>query len=333
MWIAAALSLTIAPSFAFTDLGITSKFDSSEAKYINDEGVIVGTFADNLRQFRAFSWKQRVLKVLPKYPGFDSTSATGINNEGIIAINASSEINGAYMGTKSLALMLDKGKWTPIPPPKGYTDSHINGINNQGVAFGVFDFSSAIPNIDHPQVQLPEAFILSRGKLSLLGTGEVMAWNGFNVGVGRLIPTVMTGAGDSFQAISWKDGTRSSLSNGAAALGINDTGLKVGYLAMNGIPVQAVTFTDGKADKLPTAGSPSCANAVNLGEDIVGWSVFDGKRLACIWQDDICYDLNALVKLPTGWTLLDARSINKKGQIVGVAMSPAGQRAFLLTPR
>lgn len=43
-------------------------------------------------------------------------------------------------------------------------------------------------------------------------------------------------------------------------------------------------------------------------------------------------DLNGLIPRSAGWTLLDARGINDRGQIVGSGLHHGQKRAFLLTP-
>lgn len=82
-------------------------------------------------------------------------------------------------------------------------------------------------------------------------------------------------------------------------------------------------------------GSNSFAFDINNVGQVVGQAqLANGSFRAFIYSQatGIMSDLNALIP-SSGWTLLDAREINDKGQIVGFGINPSGlERAFLLTP-
>ncbi len=54
---------------------------------------------------------------------------------------------------------------------------------------------------------------------------------------------------------------------------------------------------------------------------------------AFLYHDGVMQDLNDLIDEHSGWTLIEARSINNHGQIVGDGEINGARRAFLLTPR
>jgi probable HAF family extracellular repeat protein len=53
---------------------------------------------------------------------------------------------------------------------------------------------------------------------------------------------------------------------------------------------------------------------------------------AFLWIDGALRDLNDFLPDEAGWTLLEARHVNNRGQIVGYGLLNGAERAFLLTP-
>jgi hypothetical protein len=53
---------------------------------------------------------------------------------------------------------------------------------------------------------------------------------------------------------------------------------------------------------------------------------------ATLWTNGTATDLNTLIPEGSGWTLLEARGVNARGQIVGTGVRNGDERAFLLTP-
>jgi hypothetical protein len=53
---------------------------------------------------------------------------------------------------------------------------------------------------------------------------------------------------------------------------------------------------------------------------------------AFLWIDGELRDLNDFIPPNEGWTLLEARHLNNRGQIVGTGLLDGEERAFLLTP-
>jgi hypothetical protein len=54
---------------------------------------------------------------------------------------------------------------------------------------------------------------------------------------------------------------------------------------------------------------------------------------AIVWENGVITDLNTLVATnPSGLYLLEAASINSRGEIVGVALANGAPHGFLATP-
>jgi len=83
-------------------------------------------------------------------------------------------------------------------------------------------------------------------------------------------------------------------------------------------------------------GSVSSAMCINGKDQIVGWAADVANEYRATLFDPSGsgnnIDLNTLVELPQGWLLSSAVGINDNGWIIGNAMTPDGERAFLLTP-
>jgi probable HAF family extracellular repeat protein len=74
--------------------------------------------------------------------------------------------------------------------------------------------------------------------------------------------------------------------------------------------------------------------AINSRGVVVGVSSkINGQSRAFLYSDGAMVDLNSLINPLAGWTLIAARDINNRGQIVGYGMLNGGYRAFLLSPQ
>jgi probable HAF family extracellular repeat protein len=106
----------------FTDVGTGT---ISGVFSINDSGVMVGGFLKcGLCQQLGFVFDGTTYTTLD-VPGSSFTSATGVNNQGTIAITAANS-NATYS-----AYTYDGTSYTRINPP-GYSNSYAGGINNLG---------------------------------------------------------------------------------------------------------------------------------------------------------------------------------------------------------
>jgi probable HAF family extracellular repeat protein len=121
------------------------------------------------------------------------------------------------------------------------------------------------------------------------------------------------------------------------ALAINNGDYLVGYLTTDLWFDRAYLYATGAVTELGTlGGNYSYALAINNSNVVVGGSFIDTNDTiyhAFVWDGSTMIDLNTLMDSSgAGWTLLDARAINDRGQIVGVGTLAGVRRAYLLTP-
>lgn len=145
-------------------------------------------------------------------------------------------------------------------------------------------------------------------------------------------------------AIKWVKGVRIDLGGlgytdqtGDWAAAINDAGWVAGFCAVANYESSGCVWHDGVIDELPplVPGSSSQALDINNSNVVVGFaSIPFSLGAALIWKNGVISDLNTLVKLPAGFTLEAAQSINDKGQILAYGVDPVQQRVrhFVLVP-
>lgn len=148
----------------------------------------------------------------------------------------------------------------------------------------------------------------------------------------------VTGRGDSNKAYLYRNGvlqTLGALPGGTLSegLSINATGEVVGYSDLD--PREggshAFHYANGVMRDLGGLGGNSRAWDINDSGQIVGQSdTLDNARHATLWNAGRVYDLSSLA--PAGWTLTNAVSINRYGQIVGnVTHGDVQSEGYLLT--
>ena len=214
-------------------------------------------------------------------------------------------------------------------------------------AVGINDFGWVLGRARHKGSAAEYAFLL-RGKQAQLlsGTGAVAVRpvainNQIAIGEGRYDEDGQSGV------VIW------SLEGGATALrsisspvdhvyasGLSAAGHITGayWAPLGGHNTQAYLWYQGRAQSLPTdPGHDSRGHSVNAAGQVVGTHCAPGQDIrgcrATLWEGGIRHDLNRMATPPAGHVLVDARSINDHGQIVGWMMSPSGRmHGFLLNP-
>jgi probable HAF family extracellular repeat protein len=152
-----------------------------------------------------------------------------------------------------------------------------------------------------------------------------------------------------YHAFLWTWGVLTDLGtlpggHNSVATFINDRSIVVGQSDSGtsaGNPLACLWDDRGQIHDLGTlpGGSNSTAFGINIFDYVVGSSNSQasgaGPR-AFVWtRRHGMQDLNALIPAGSGWTLLVAKGINVRGQIVGLGtVAASGQtHAFLLTPQ
>jgi uncharacterized membrane protein len=125
------------------------------------------------------------------------------------------------------------------------------------------------------------------------------------------------------------------------ASGLSSAGHVTGayWSPLDGHATHAYVWHQGQALPLQTdPGHDSRGHDVNAAGLVVGTQCMAGQDIrgcrASLWTQGVRQDLNELTSAPVGHVLVDARSINDQGRIVGWMMTPSGHmQGFLLTPR
>lgn len=100
--------------------------------------------------------------------------------------------------------------------------------------------------------------------------------------------------------------------------------------------IEAIREEGGQRAQLGTlGGSFSIAHGLNNRGEVVGGSLTQGdeKFHAFLFRDNRLYDINELLEPDGGWELIQAFSINNRGEILGIGSRSGNDRIVLLRPR
>ena len=209
----------------------------------------------------------------------------------------------------------------------GWDDGQANGINDLGQVAGFV--VSATQNVF-------DAFLCSNGVMTDIGVaGLDTAANAVN-NEGQIAGAVQDPATGIRHPAFYSDGMMTDLGTigGAGgegeALGVNDSGVVVGYCAAPAY-YHAFSWFNGVFTDLGTFGTQSwvesCACAISNSGLIVGWSALDsGETHAFIWS--AAGGMQDLGLLP-GATWAQAFGVNDAGQVVGWAAYTDAMHGFL----
>lgn len=304
------------------------------------------------------------LVLLPNLPGGSSSIALGINEAGTV-VGASTTPNTFY---ENATCWLD-GKAIDITG-LGISGAQARGINQSGSIVGYSDEidsnaflfnDGSLEILDSPgiccslAVNINDAgMICGNVPLTGIGTNTAVIWIDGQWEVlgslggqssyahdinehGQIVGSAWI-SGTQSRPFIWDEGVMSELPvpgglNGQfKATGINDHGTIIGqgeWLLFK--------WEDDELTLLEplTGGLLGYVNDINNEGVIVGKSYGDGftGSRACRWIDGAVENLNDLVEAEADWKMINAKAINNKGQIVGLAMNDDFEyRAYVLSP-
>lgn len=341
-------------NYSITDLS-TLGGTSSTACGVNDRGQITGKSALPSGQLHAFLWQDGVMTDLGTLPNLQFSEARAINNRGQVVgdstLTGKPPFNGAIW---------ENGGVTSLGALPGGTPSFAIGINNRGQIVG--GARTAGNSLVH-------AFLWQDGEMQDLGVLQTSdkqsvarAINSRDQVVGNSSLVIGDPPPAPNRAFLWEDGEMTDLGtlggDWAVAFGINDRGQVVGgsFTADGGL--HGFLWQDGAIADLGALGGTtngsqplltgscnlpthvgtlgttfSLANGINNRGQVVGRSIAaNGEDHAFIWSNGFMSDLNDQIPQASGWTLIEAESINGGGQIAGYGIVNGQTHAFLLTP-
>jgi len=357
-------------SFTITDLGMVGPAPG-QPFFISQSSLISGVTVVPGGPAHAAVWSNgKMGDIGTQGLGGANSLAFASNNRGQVvgqAETSSADPNGEdFCGFRSLGIrstnaaclpfVWQYGVMTPLPTLGGYNGA-ANSINDAGVIVGVAENTIPDATCPFPQKRQFKPVIWENGVVRELpvaggdqhGAALMMNQSGQAVGgSGECAPFQATTLINlqPLHALLWDEGTVTDLGNlggdghgfGNLALNINNLGDVVGNSDLAGNAVGHAflwTKTGGMRDLGTLPGDfISAGLGINDSEAVAGVSL-DGNfnPRAFYWQNGKMTDLNSMISGSTNLYLLLACSINSTGEIIGLAVDPAGAfHGFLATP-
>jgi probable HAF family extracellular repeat protein len=332
----------------------------SEAHGLNNKGSAAGQslVIDSNFPLHAFFWQKSKLVDLGTLGGQNSLVSVGnhtLNDQDTVvgySETSTPDPNGedfCTLGTSSICLPFAwSNEVLSALPTLGGNNGNAYGINNRGQIVG----QAEAPNSDacSPFAQQIDAVIWEHGVVQEIlppfgGTAaQALAINDKGQVVGQS-GCVATG---NFYAVLWEHGIPINLGSlggvgGNIPFDINNKGQVVGQSDLPGDTLhhaflwQKGVMTDlgSLSDALPT----SQAIGINNQGQVVGFSNDaagdDPSAVAVLWENGTITDLNTVIPAGSPLFLMEATSINDRGEIAGFGRlpnRPDEHRGFLLTP-
>lgn len=339
--------------YTVTEIGGVSAGNFYRAFGINNAGQVVGQYeTGDFGVSRAFLYSNGVLTDLGTLGG-SSSVALAINNSGVI-VGASQSNTGlqAFVYTAGAGM-------TNISPP-GYGSIAL-GVSDSGLVVGSYWNGNIGPwgftYQNGTSLSPPNTTTIN----GVFGTIIPTAANASGVTVGKVIdpsnqfvgqPYIANGQqGNVLPGVPGYSSSRASGINAAGdVIGFTDNGNSQSFLYSKGkmtllgslggtfsggVQVYGINSQDAVVgiayNKNTEAWGYSNTPESSLDYHVLGGYMTTGSH-AVIYRDGVLQDLNDLIDPSLGWELLDARSINDSGQIVGEGVINGHIHAFILTP-
>lgn len=301
-----SLGLLSLPALAGPRYSVTALPSNTSVSSLNEQGQVVGHLGSPDGQ-RAYVWSKNGFQLIPApTPSVDNV-ATAINNLGASVGYA------GLPGAGQRAFRYAEGKLTELDI-LGASNSYATAINDSGQVAGGYMTGKDV-----------RAYLYGNGAATDLGTlgGSFATANGIN-GAGHVVGFSNLDDSATFlaHAFLYADGVMTDLGTMAGAslseaTAINDRGQITGHGWVQGSQ-HAFLYEAGVMRDLGTLGGRySFAYDINNAGQIVGWSNDPDNlgSLAFLYDGISMLNLNSLIDPNAGWTLLEARAINDRGQI------------------
>ena len=329
---------------------------TSVAFGVNQEGRINGDSTLAGGQTRAFLWRNGVMIDLGTLGGPNSDSAFPLNDRGEVAglsETATLDPNGEdFCGFGTFLICLPfvwrEGVMTPLPTLGG-NNGQASEINNRGQIAGEAENTTKDATCAAPQVLQIRPVIFEDRDIQELPT--LSDPDGFANAIndrGQVVGASGSCATPTIHAMLWQQRDGQFIATDLGNLGgtsnnvpqdINDQSQVVGFSNLPG-DTTAHAFLWTKRQGMRDLGTlpgdvNSFAYGINSKGEIVGTSLdAQGNARAFVRQGGALTDLNTLIPAGSPLVLLDALSLNDRGDIVGDALevSTGEVHAYLATP-
>lgn len=319
--------------YSFIDLGVISNGIDSFAYGINNAEQTTGAVFTSMKNgSTGVRWDGALPSILGTLGGSNYAQGNAINSAGQVVgwSTTASHQNHATLWNGTTPTILGT-----LP---GGADSEALAINSSGVVVG---WSENNKGDDR-------ATLWNQNGAQDLGTiqpgGRESTATGIN-DAGQIAgySDITTADGKTTHATKWINGQAvdlGTLEGGSSsyAYAINNVGQVAGYSYTADYTAHATLWNGTTAIDLGTlGGTDSSAYGINNVGQVVGWAQNENyETRATLWNGTTATDLNSYLApsaVEAGWYLYEARGINDRGSIVGLAFNFASgtHNAFLLS--